>query len=343
MSVLTSSTKCARLNIVNLKTKTTTMSEHFTNPDNMQEIKNNALEIIPVSPEEIEKQRAQAERERVEAESARTEAVGLALKNVHETQNAADLESVIGRMDFSDDKFKFAIRNTYHAEAKTFDRNTELKGKAKLGEPRYSDPESHRINPDNLWGRPAEKAHYSHEPVEQVGIRSMIDYKFEKQEKRVPRKGLAGKLGFKQKIMEDVKVGEETKYVFDYAFAAPSHGEDAAKRVGNYTGQQIHLSVELTKEQATQLSSILAENPKAARQVLDGFMRSTGDYGKWNAELYDDEGNFHDPAERYGKELEARDVRPNYDAIPSLEPKVIGLIGANEEVAPKPAMYLPAA
>lgn len=312
------------------------MNEHLTAQTITQEMqdKRGVPEAISVSPPpgEVEPTHALAE-----AETAHTKVIGLALKEVHDIHNTADLESLIKGIDFSDDKFRFITGNSYHAEAKTFDRNTELRGKAKLGEPRYPDPNSPRINPDNLWGRPADEAHYSHQPVEQVGIRSTVDYKYEQQEKYVPRRGLAGRLGFKQKIMENVRVGEETKYVFDYAFATPSHGEDAAKRAGNYTGQQIHLSVELTKEQATQLSSILSENPKAARQVLDSFVRSTGDYGKWNAEIYDEEGNFHDPAERYGKELEARDVRPNYDAVPDLEPKIVGLV-ANKKVASKPEM-----
>ena len=112
-------------------------------------------------------------------------------------------------------------------------------------------------------------------------------------------------------------------------------------RAGHYNGQAVKLSIELTKEQATQLSSILAENPKAARQVLDGFVRSTGDYGKWNAELYDEEGNFHDPDERYSDQLLARDVRPNYDAIPNVEPQIAGLIDAEKQAELE--RFLPAA
>lgn len=293
------------------------------------------------SPEEVEAKRLQTESEQAKAETTRVEAVGLALKEVHETLDSQDIESLIEGIDFSNDKFTFETHNSLHGEAKAFHEAGRFEGNGKLMKPNY--PEKDKPVPENEWGNPAKEAHSSHQVVEQVGIRSTVDHKYEKQEKRVPRRGLAGKLGFKQKIMEDVQVGEETKYVFDYAFAAPSHGEDAAKKAGNYTAQQIHLSVELTKEQATQLSSILAENPKAARQVLDGFVRATGDYGKWNAELYDDEGNFHDPAERYGKELEARDVRPNYDAVPDVEPQIVGLIGVNKEATPKPEMYLPAA
>lgn len=299
------------------------MIEKSPIPASTQEINYSTPEIAPVSIEDTE---APARGEQAKADTERNEAVGLALQRVHETQDAADLESIIAGIDFSEDKFDFRIANTYHAEVKTFNINSMERGLLEWGAPVYPDPKDHSINPGNLWGNPRQKAHSSREPVEQVGVRSMPDYKFESQEKIVRRRGLAGFLGLKQKYMERVQVGKGAKYIFDYAFAAPARGDDAAKRSGNYSGQTIELSVEITRDQAVQLSGILAKNPKAARQVLDGFMRSTGDYGKWNAELYDDEGNFHDPAERYGVNLEARDVRPTYDAAPSLEPKIIGLI-----------------
>jgi len=72
------------------------MNELLTTPDNLQEIKNNTLEVIPVLPKEVEKQRVQSESERANYETTHTEAVGLAPKEVYETLDTHDLESLIG-------------------------------------------------------------------------------------------------------------------------------------------------------------------------------------------------------------------------------------------------------
>lgn len=313
------------------------MSEHLTNSDNMQEIKNNTLEVIPVSPEEVEKQRVQAESERANYETTRTEAVGLALKEVHETLDTHDLESLIEGIDFSNvNKHSFSI--TANQEKM---RDGLLKPGTTRGDGNLRDTVRHESY-EGTWGDPYAESNTQHSVVEKAGIRQ-VDRYIGSTLRSEPRKGLLGKIGFKKQVGTPMRKSEEPGYVFDYSFNSPREGSEDATRAGHYNGQAIKLSVELTKEQATKLSSILAENPKAARQILDGFVRATGDYGKWNAELYDDEGNFHDPDERYNDQLLARDVRPNYEAIPNTEPQIVGLLGVNKEVAPKPEMYLPAA
>lgn len=313
------------------------MSEHLTTPYSTQEIKNNALEVIPVSPEETEKQRAQIESERVEAETARTDTVGLALKEVHETLDTHDVESLIESIDFSNvNKHSFSI--TANQEKKI---DGHMKPGTTRGDGHLRDAARHESY-EGAWGDPYTESNVQHQVVEKAGIRQ-VDRYIGSTLRSEPRKGLLGKIGFKKQVGTPMRKSEEPGYVFDYSFSSPREGSEDATRAGHYNGQAVKLSIELTKEQATKLSSILAENPKAARQVLDGFVRATGDYGKWNAELYDDEGNFHDPDERYNDQLLARDVRPNYEAIPDTKPQIVGLIGANKEAAPKPEMYLPAA
>lgn len=308
------------------------MIEHLTTPDNMQEIKNNTLEVIPVSPEEFEKQRTQAENKLIETEVARTEAVGLALKDVHETLDTHDVESLIDSVDFSDvNKYKFSIMTN---QAKMRD------GVLRSGISRSEGELSKSAGLGDVY----REANDIENPqvVERAGIQEVERY-IGSTIRSEPRKGLLGKVGFKKQVGAPMRKSEQPDYVFSYAFASPRNGSEDAKRAGHYSGQAVNLSIELTKEQATKLSSILAENPKAARQILDGFVRTTGDYGAWNAELYDEEGRFHDPDERYNDQLLARDVRPNYEAIPYTEPQIVGLIGVNKEVMPKPEMYLPAA
>lgn len=313
------------------------MSEHLTTPDNMQEIKNNALEVIPVSPEELEEQRTQAENKRIETEVARTEAVGLALKEVHETLDSHDLESLIEDIDFSNvNKHSFSITAN---QGKM--RDGLLKPGTTRGDGHLSDRVRHESY-EGAWGDPYTESNSQHQVVEKAGIRQ-VDRYIGSTLRSEPRKGLLGKIGFKKQVGAPMRKSEEPGYVFDYSFNSPREGSEDAARAGHYNGQAVQLSIELTKGQATKLSSILAENPKAARQILDGFVRATGDYGAWNAELYDEEGNFYDPDERYNDQLLARDVRPNYEAIPDTEPQIVGLIGVNKEVTPKPEMYLPAA
>lgn len=277
----------------------------------------------------------------------RTEAAKLVRSEVHEVFDKRGIEELIQSIDFSEDKYDFSTMNSYHAKAKTFDANTVTRGRLQRTGHYYLGDRS----TNEQWGDPRETAHRTRQAVEQAGIRK-VEYGPVNESVRVPRGGLAGKLGLKK--WERVETSaEEPKYYFDYAFNAPSHGDDDAQRAGNYTGQSLQLSVELTQEQAESLSKILADNPKAARSVLDHFMRTTGDAGKWDAELYDDEGNFYDPGERYGEDrsnpydsghgvLEARDVRPQFDAVPDLEPRIVGLLGA-EPAKNERAKSLPAA
>lgn len=313
------------------------MSEHLTAPSNEQEVEKASIEIIPASPEEVETKRLRTESERAEAETTRVEAVGLALKEVHETLDTHDLESLVESIDFSDvNKRSFSI--TANQEKM---RDGLLKPGTTRGDGHLRDTVRHESY-EGTWGDPYTESNMQHEVVEKAGIRQVDKY-IGSTLRSAPRKGLLGKIGFKEQVGTPMRKSEEPGYVFDYSFNSPREGSEDAIRAGHYNGQAVKLSVELTKEQATQLSSILAENPKAARQVIDGFVRSTGDYGKWNAELYDDEGNFHDPDERYNDQLLARDVRLNYDAIPDAEPRIVGLIRTNKEAAPKPEIYLPAA
>lgn len=311
------------------------MSEHLTAPQNNQELENNLIEIVSASPEETEKQRLQIESERAETEATRTKAVGLALKEVHDTLETHDLESLIESIDFSNsNRYGFSI--TANQEKM---RDGLLKPGSTRGDGQLRDTARHESY-DGTWGDPYTESNVQHQVVEKAGIRQ-VDRYIGSTLRSVPRKGLLGKLGFKEQVGSPMRKSEEPGYVFDYSFNSPREGSEDAMRAGHYNGQAVKLSIELTKEQATQLSSILAENPKAARQVLDGFVRSTGDYGKWNAELYDEEGNFHDPDERYSDQLLARDVRPNYDAIPNVEPQIAGLIDAEKQAELE--RFLPAA
>ncbi|MBM3210059.1 hypothetical protein FJZ39_01795 [Candidatus Saccharibacteria bacterium] len=291
---------------------------------NAEEINSSENAIRFRLPEIIDANRAELTALHAEEKAKRGNVVTLLQAEVKTVVDTHELENMLEQIDFAEDKFKFCIANSYAADVQTFAKNSENKGQAKFSAPFYPDKIS--SGAINEWGNPRDEAHYAHIPVEKVGIREAPTVKWSTEERLMPRKGLAGKLGFKKKIDVSVPVMDEPKYVFDYTFQAPSQGENETKRAGNYTGQSIQLSLELSKEQAESLSRILANNPKAARSILDSFMRATGDYGKWNAELYDDSGSFQDPGERYGQNFQARDVRPQYDAVPELAPQIVGLI-----------------
>lgn len=308
------------------------MSEHLTAPSNTPEVEPNTSEVITVSPRETEDERRRDKSEQADTETTRTETVGLVLQEVHETLESHDLESLVESIDFSNrNKYGFRAWEQYAAQAGHIDTPTRIEGQ--LGTP---GPYAY----GKEWGNPSQEAHRSHQVTEKAGVREATR-QVGHTEELVPRKGIAGKLGFKQKV---INPKYEEFYVFDYTFNTPAlHGSDGALRAGNYAGQCIDLSVELTKDQAGKLSGILAENPKAARQVLDGYVRATGDYGAWNAELYDEKGDFHNPVGRYGEDFVARDVRPNYDAVPDLEPQIVGLLLAKKQEATEGNRLLPTA
>lgn len=265
-----------------------------------------------------------------------------ARENLAEAVKEDELGEVLRDLDFSDPRnFQLFIADSYHGQAATGASNTRSEGRGRayrseklpnghtvslgLGRPHYSDADRRH----NQWGDPIQDAHLSGQAIEKVGIRAEPIVEYEDVPGRVRADGLKGKLGFTKAATLYSKTHEtdQHKYIFDYAFAAPANGEAAAQAAGNHTGQNIELSIGLTEEQAHGLSRILAEDPTAARAVLDNFVEQTGDKGKWEAELYDDAGNFYDPGERYGTEhMVARDVRPNYDAVPDLKPQIIGLL-----------------
>ncbi|GEM_PF-1806980 len=306
------------------------------------------MTIEAASDSEIAAIKQTTEAQHGQREEARTEAASLARTEVHDVIDEKTIEDILTGIDFSDDKYSFSAANQYAADAKTFATNTTSRGHLRNG-PWYGGGDAKR-HMGNAWGDPRNEAHYARQPVEQVGIRKLGPSHPEYENKQVLRKGIAGKLGLK-KTERVQKPQRETQYFFDYSFNAPSHGDEAARRAGNNTGQDLRLSLELTKDQAESLSKIIAENPKAARTMLDTFMQTTGDAGKWDAELYDDEGNFYDPGARYGADksnihgasrgvLEARDVRPQYDAVPGLEPRIVGLVDvepARESIRALPA------
>lgn len=310
------------------------MNERFTIPGNAHETPNNPVEGVALaSPEEIA-QRTPTENE--QDQTAHNEAVGLALRGVHETLDTHDLESLVDGIDFSDvNKHAFSITAN---QLKMQDGVLRAGSSDRSGHLRDA---MHRESYEDAWGDPYADANSQHQVVEKVGIRQ-VDRYIDSTIRSVPRKGLLGKMGLKKQVGTPRKK-DEPGYVFDYSFNSPGEGDEDAMRAGHYNGQAITLSVELTKEQATKLSSILAENPKAARHILDTFVQTTGDFGTWNAELYDDEGAFHDPDEKYNGELLARDVRPNYGAIPDIEPQIVGLIGVTKEPSLRPTVHIPAA
>lgn len=262
----------------------------------------------------------------------RAGALSAAKSEVHDVLNDRELEKIISGIDFADSNVAFNISNSYHAEAETGEQNTVIRGTGSSRGGIVSPPQYRDDGNKDKWGNPSDEAHYGGQPVEKVGIREGSNIVWAKEKQTVPRRGVLGKMGLK--TTREVDVVKETipTYTFDYAFAAPSHSDDEdARKVGNNTGQRINLSVNITKEQAQQLSAILAKKPEAARLVLDAFMAKTGDAGKWNAELFDEEGAFYDPGARYGDELVARDVRPNYGTKPDLKPEVVGLLTTENE------------
>jgi len=230
-----------------------------------------------------------------------------------------EAERVIGGLDFSENKFRLIIGGNYQAKAEVYNADGNsytLTGKR--------DQENLATRLENGLSL-TEVAHNSEKPIEQVRVRKTRDIVPGTEERAMPRRGLAGKLGLKRKEQVYVpKFADESTYVFEYGFAAPGLGPNAA--AGNHTGQSIGLSLEITKDQATSLSEILAKDPTSARTVLDTLMAKNGDKGAWNAEIYDEKGEFHDPGTRYDRSLLARDVRPNYAAMPDLKPQVIELL-----------------
>lgn len=270
----------------------------------------------------------------IESAAQKIVALKAAEGDVRDAFEKGAFDKVLDSLEFPQDKYSFAISDTYHAEATTGSQNTRTEGRGghKQGgsilSPQYYDAKPGAVN---KWGNPRDEANNSGQPVERVGIRTNPTVVWEKTEKKLPVPGWRGKLGFKRKqVTSEPKKGEPT-YAFDYEFAAPSVKREGVSQealdAGNRAGQNIRLSIELSKEQAEALSKILENDPTAARKILDKFVEKTGDNGKWNAEIYDEDGAFHDPGERYGKELLARDVRPRYDVVPDLKPEVIGLFG----------------
>lgn len=265
-----------------------------------------------------------------EQDSQQIVALKAAEVGVHEALETKTLSEVIDGIDFSDKKFSFVASDSYHAEATVgsgtrFEGNGSPRQGGHILPPQYFDEGNYR---DEKWGNPLIEAHYSAQPVEKVGIRANDTWARVQAEKVLPIPGIRGKLGFKrnQIVTETVKQAEPA-YTFDYEFAAPSNSEDqAALDIGNRTGQGIRLSLNLSKEQAIELSKAIENDPTVARTVIDTFVAKTGDNGKWNAEIFDENGKFEDPGERYGDNLRARDVRPRYQAMPEFKPEIIGLI-----------------
>lgn len=250
-----------------------------------------------------------------------------ALNKAEEAIDNKELDTVLDGIDFSDkENYQFFANSSYHAEASEGTSGSSV-SQAGEGQNLVTGTNQYRNIPGaESWGSPRNEAYGEGKTsVEKVGIRESTSYSYgELAPKKVPRRGLLGRLGFKKKEMERPIIrNEKPDYIFDYEFAAGT----ADPEVGNNTGQNIKLAIKLSKEQAEGLSKILAENPLAARDVVDRFVRETGDYGKWNAEIFDQEGQFHDPGERYSNDLLARDVRPNYEAAPDLKPQIVGLVG----------------
>jgi len=290
-----------------------------------------------------------------EQAAERTGLITKAKSDVYLAHDKQESKSVVESLDFSPGKFSFFASNSYHAEARTSERNTTTSGKG-AGQPGFAYSKNVGNHQEDLWGNPRQEAHYKKEPVERVGIRETKRIEYVETEKTVPAKGLRGKLGFKQTVkVQEPRFSEEPTYFFDYELATPSHGDEAARAVGNNTGQNIGLHIELTKEQAEGLSKIIEKDPAAARSVLDVFMAKTGNAETWNAKVFDEDGKFQDPATPYynktgfakesgykfGKDeitggFLARDVRPNYDAMPSLKPEVVGTVGSKDVIG-----YLP--
>ncbi len=263
-----------------------------------------------------------------EEESQRSEAISVAGIRVAEAAEAKSLDSIIGNLDFSKDKYRFVASDSYRAEATTAEISTRFEGNEGMRDPLYGAKSYTR---ENAWGRPSEEAHYSHQPVEKVGIREVSEYEYDTLEKKVRARGLKGVLGFKTKIQWQDSRKAEPSYRFDYEFATPSYSEDqAAMDAGNRTGQNIRLSLKITKEQAEELSVLIAEDPKVARKILDAFVGKTGDKAMWEAEIFNEETGFINPAKRYGKDFLARDVRPRFEAKPDLQPEIVSLLGSVE-------------
>lgn len=298
-------------------------------------------EIVPIDRRETSLSRVEENPDHGDvdpAEQAEQQAITLqsASGEVNKALEANDLEKILDELNFSPDKYNFAISDSYQAEASTGEQNTRIEGQNSLNirdlsYPQYYGKES---DPQNKWGNPRDEAHSSRRPVERVGIRASAAEQWVQTEKLVPMPGLRGKLGLKHKrIVPELKQVEPT-YIFDYELATPAKSDDqAALDFGNRAGQGIRFSLKLSKEQAKALSAAIQKDPAVARTVLDRFVRETGDNGKWNAEIFDKDGQFHDPGERYGDGFVARDVRPRYDAMPDLKPEIIGLVGDVENEA----------
>lgn len=329
--------------IVNYKNKQTkrennhmSESEHFTIPEARATTYHpeNGLKLLErgeVQQEHTAEVPGLPELNTAEQDARDVVALKAAEVGVHEALESKSLTEIIDSLDFSEKKFSFVASDSYHAEAAAasstrFEGNGSPRQGGHILQPQYFDKANFH---DEKWGDPLREAHYSKQPVEKVGIRANDTWAREQVEKTLPIPGLLGKLGFKRKQMVTETVRQvEKAYTFDYEFAAPSHSEDgAALDVGNRTGQGLRLSLSLSKEQAAELSKAIDSDPTVARLVLDSFVAKTGDIGKWNAEIFDEEGTFHDPGERYGDDLRARDVRPRYEAVPQLKPEIIGLIG----------------
>ena len=266
---------------------------------------------------------------------------------------AAEVDKLLDSIDFdSTDRLKFSIAARGHhntvseaigrgssaqllgADGKLYDREMGRTG-SDMGL-RYHDEQHHGAA--GKWGSPSEEAFKTGGVVEQVGISKSSDKIWVTETVRKPIPGIRGKLGFKKDYQESVLRDREPVYQFDYELAAPGAVKDALidkskdAEVGNFTGQNIKLSIKLNKEQAESLSEVLTKDPTVARKLLDRFMASHGDNGKWNSELFDEDGNFYNPVKRYGEDFTARDVRPRYESIPDLKPKIIGLIDAENSV-----------
>jgi len=272
-----------------------------------------------------------SEVESVDQASQQIVALKAAEVGVHEALETKSVGETIDGLDFSEKNYFFVAGNSYHAPAETGTVSTRTEGLGLHGygghitHPHYLNDES---KSDNAWGNPSHEAHYGRQPVEKVGIRQNPTWDREPVEKTVPAPGWKGKLGFKRTLVATEYVKRpEPVYTFDYEFAAPSHSDDAsATEAGNNTAQHIRLNLNLSKEQAVQLSKAIEADSTVARSVVDAFVSKTGDIGKWNAEIFDEKGNFYDPGANYGNDLLARDVRPRYDAVPDLKPQVIGLL-----------------
>lgn len=264
-----------------------------------------------------------------EQEEARQENMGLALREACEAFDEKELGDLLRGIDFADEaSVDYTIGGNYHSPARVVlvcpDATQKRFGEMGWRRGRcYSGKESD----DASWGDPWREALDAGAATEQVRVHVRAYKTVET--RRVPRRGILGRLGLTRE--EKVLVAEPPMYVFSYEFNAPAHPQRARSpaeiRAGNNSGQSIRLDLKLDEEQARKLSKILEKNPKAARSVLDAFVRETGDYGKWNAELYDGEGDFHDPGERYNDDsFRAWMVRPQFDVVPDLEPRVVGLL-----------------